>query len=282
MNRKPAWHPWLLALLLLVAAAPAAADGIVATEVEGDSLSAEIELQGGVELELTVRFEEVVGLSLENLGLAVELLDAADLLALQSRLGSELVSVPAGLPVLVTIEPPAAGGLSFAGMVSIELYTHGLLYVPGCPFRLFSAPLGGTFTDITGSNSGGSYRVRGHSGDFSEFLVVADTRALDTVIIEKFTRLEQKLTDHAALIETALYTDLVALLDQAVADYEAGDTLAAISGVESFAATVKAHGGAEVPDVWRSARDLVNAAGDLRAGASTLRFSLLLKANAVS
>jgi hypothetical protein len=75
---------------------------------------------------------------------------------------------------------------------------------------------------------------------------------------------------------------LVALLDEAEDAYAAGQTVQAIAKVEAFAATVKQHSGSGIPDVWRSARDLANAAGELRAAASTLRFSLLLKANGAS
>lgn len=282
MIRKPAYFSWLLALLLLVVSAPAAASGIVGAKVEGNTLEAKIRLAGGVEAELSVAFEEVVGLSPESLGLSVQLLDATDLLLLASRLPSSLVSVPAGFPVLLTIEPPETGGLSFAGVTTVEIYTHELTFLSGCPFRLYAAPLGGTFADITESHSGGSYRVRGSKGDFSEFLIVADLRPVDGVIDEKFTRLGQKLTAHETLIEPTVYATLAALLDQAEADWDAGDTLTAIAGVETFADTVEEHSGSDVPDVWRSARDLTNAAGDLRAAAATLRFSLLLEANGAS
>lgn len=280
MTRKAAWLPWLLAILPFVAAVPAAASGIAGVKVEGNVLEAKVRLPGGVGADLTVAFEQVVGLSAESLGLSVRLLDAADLLLLANRLPSSLVSVPSGFPVLLTIEPPQTGGLSFSGVASIELYTHALTYLPGCPFRLFAAPLGGAFADITESNSGGSYRVRGRKGEFSEFLIVADVRTVDQGIGVKFSSLGQKLTSHAAAIEPAVYADLVALLDAAETAYGSGDTLGAIAAVEAFADTVEEHSGADVPDVWRSARDLTNAAGDLRAAASTLRFSLLLKANA--
>lgn len=280
MTRKVAWIPWLLAVLLLVPAVPAAASGIVGAQVEGNAVEAKIRLPGGVGADLTVAFEQVVGLSPASLGLSVQLLDAADLLALASRLPSSLVSVPSGFPVLLTIEPPQTGGLSFSGVATVELYTHALTFVPGCPFRLYAAPLGGAFHDITESNAGGSYRVRGTKGEFSEFLIVADLRTVEQAIDVKFSRLGQKLTSHAAAITPAVYSDLVALLDAAEAAYGSGDTLGAIAAVETFADTVESHSGADIPDVWRSARDLDNAAGDLRAAAATLRFSLLLKANA--
>lgn len=279
MTRKVAWTPWLLVFLLLAATVPASAGGIVGAQVEGNAVEAKIRLPGGVGADLTVSFEQVVGLSPANLGLSARLLSAADLLALASRLPSSLVSVPSGFPVLLTIEPPQTGGLSFSGVATVELYTHALTFLPGCPFRLYAAPLGGAFHDITGSNTGGSYRVRGSKGEFSEFLIVADTRLLGQAIDVKFSRLGQKLTSHAAAITPAVYSDLVAILDAAEAAYDSGDTLGAIAAVETFADTVKDRSGSDVPDVWRSARDLTNAAGDLRAAAATLRFSLLLKAN---
>jgi hypothetical protein len=282
MTRKLRWLPWLLVLACAVSASPAAASGIAGAKVEGNALSAKIRLPGGVGADLSVGFEQVVGLSAANLGLSARLLDAADLALVAGRLPSALTSVPTGFPVLLTIEPPESSGLSFSGLVSIELYTHALTYLPGCPFRLFAAPLGGAFSDITESNAGGSYRVRGHKGDFSEFLIVADARAVDAAITVKFAQAQNELAAHAAAIAPAVLATLVALLDEAEDAYAAGQTVQAIAKVEAFAATVKQHSGSGIPDVWRSARDLANAAGELRAAASTLRFSLLLKANGAS
>lgn len=279
MTRKVRWYPWFLAVALVLWAVPAAASGIAGAKVEGDALAAKIRLPGGVGADLSVSFEQVVGLSAENLGLSARLLDAADLALLASRLPSSLVSVPAGFPVLLTIEPPASGGLSFSGLVTVELYTHALTFLPGCPFRLFAAPLGGAFTDITDSNAGGSYRVRGHKGDFSEFLIVADVRAVDSVIGVKFSQLGDELAARAGVIDPTVLSTLAALLDEAETAYSAGQTVQAIAKVEAFAQVVKQNSGSGIPDVWRSARDLTNAAGRLRAAASTLRFSLLLKSN---
>lgn len=270
------------AMVLFVVAPPAAADGVVGPKVEGNALEAKIVLPGGVGADLTVAFEQVVGLSADNLGLAASLLDTADLVALQTRLPSELVSVPAGFPVLLTIEPPVEGGLSFSGVVSIELYTHDLVYVPGSPLRLFAAPLGGAFHDITETTAGGSYRVRGHKGDFSEFLIVADLRPVDAVVVEKFSVVDTKLTSYGSSIAPTVYAALVTLLSEAEAAYQSDDLVTSISKVEEFADVVKASAGTGVPDVWRSSRDLTNVGGELRAGASTLRFSLILKANGAS
>ena len=282
MTRKARCYLWLPVVALVLAAGPAAATGITGAKVSGDTLAAKVRLPGGVGAELSVSFEQVVGLSAQNLGLSARLLDAADVALIANRLPSSLVSVPTGFPVLLTIEPPASGGLSFSGLVTVELYTHALTYLPGCPFRLYAAPLGGAFTDITESNAGGSYRVRGHKGDFSEFLIVADVRAVDAAIAVKFAQLDGELSAQAGVIESTVLSTLAALLDEAETAYAAGQTVQAIAKVEAFASVVQQNSGSGIPDVWRSARDLTNAAGRLRAAASTLRFSLLLKANGAS
>ncbi len=51
--------------------------------------------------------------------------------------------------------------------------------------------------------------------------------------------------------------------------------MAAIQKIESFESTVEQASSSEIPDVWRSSRDLTNVAGELRAAASTIRFSLV-------
>jgi hypothetical protein len=55
------------------------------------------------------------------------------------------------------------------------------------------------------------------------------------------------------------------------------DAAAARELVDELERTVHDHSGTAIPDVWRSSRDLVNAAGELRAAARTLRFSLSLQ-----
>jgi len=49
--------------------------------------------------------------------------------------------------------------------------------------------------------------------------------------------------------------------------------------VTGFGYVVKAHSGAEIPDVWRANDDAVNVAGILRSRADTLRFSLIVASN---
>lgn len=265
----------LFCALVFAALLPAADAAILDPTVDGNRLVADIDL-GTLSAELAIEFEDVVGLSVANLGLSAELVNPTDP-ALLARLAGTDLSPAAGFPVLVRIQPPASGGLAFEGLVDVTLYTHDLHYTVGTPLRLFSAPDGGMFRDITAEMSSGSYRVRGSKGTFSEFLIVADLRATATAVDAKFTRLADLLYGHAGGIDPLVFSDLEAQLATAEAAWDDGDVPAAIAGVEDFAATVK--GAAGIPNVWRSARDLDNVAGELRAAAATLRFSLTLASN---
>lgn len=269
-----------LSAALALTCADALATGIVDAQVEGNTLEASIEVSSGVSAELTVDFENAVGLSADSLGLSAVVLSPMDVALLQ-RFGDAAVSLAGGFPVLLRIEPPASGGLSFSGLVTIELYTHNLQYEANTPLRLFSAPSGGNFVDVTSSVGSGSYRTGARKGTFSEFLIVADTRSLDNVIEEKFARLEGLLESHGAQISGSLGADLAGLVDAGRSAHSSGATVAAIQYTETFATTVAERGGDGIPNVWQSSRDLVNVAGELRAAADTLRFSLTLASNSL-
>lgn len=273
------WHPMLGAALILVSS-PIFAGGILDPVVEGNSLKATIDAGGLVTAELTVRFDNVVGLSAESLGLSAAVISPLDA-NLSSRLGGSSIAPAKDFPVLLRIEPPASGGLSFSGTVMIELYTHNLQYEANTPLRLFSAPAGGAFVDVTGSLGSGSYRTGARKGTFSEFLIVSDTRSLDTVVNEKFARINTLLDEHGSQIGGALSGDLAGLLAAAQTAYSAQAPVPAIQYIESFAAMVTEHGGNGIPNVWQSSRDLTNVAGELHAAADTLRFSLTLASNSL-
>ena len=263
-----------LVLLILLLPLPASAEGILGVVVDGNELSAQISLPGGIGADLTLTFEQVVGLTESNVGLDAFLVSPLDT-SLLARLTQAVV--PVGFPVLLRIEPPADGGLSFSGPVRIALHTHNLPYVPGTLLRIYGAPLGGPFEDITEYVGSGSYRCRGTKGSFSEFLILTDLRPLSLTIREKIERLELTLEDNEAIIDPAVYSQLTALAAQIRAAYEGGNKSLAIAKTNQFLALVKNNSGSAIPDVWRSSRDLVNAAGLLRAAGETLRFSLSLK-----
>ena len=265
-----------LALLLLLSPLSAAAEGIAGVVVEGNELRAEIVLPGGIGADLTLTFEQVVGLTEENVGLDASLVSPLDP-NLLSRLTQAVI--PAGFPVLIRIEPPAGGGLSFSGPVRIALHTHNLPYLPGTLLRLYGAPLGEPFEDITQYVGSGSYRCRGTKGSFSEFLILTDLRPLSLTLREKLERLDVTLEDNQALIDTAVYAQLETLAAQIRSAYDAGNKNLAVVRTDQFLALVTARSGSAIPNVWRSSRDLVNVAGLLRAAGETLRFSLGLQSN---
>jgi hypothetical protein len=277
-------------LLFLVVALPAAGQGLTVHRsgnllglpislpgglpLLGDLLNLPISLPGGISADLTVSFENVTGLSPAHLGVTSQLVSPLNL-GLLSRL-PDLTAILSSFPVLLRIEPPAGGGLSFTGIAEVQLHTHNLLYFPGTPLRLYAAPLGGAFTDMTDDMGPGSYRVSGSRGGFSEFLIVADLTPVHQVILNKYDRLSQILTDNAGAISAPVLADLTSGLASSRAHYVAGDTAAAISDLDLFITTVEDHSGADIPDVWRATHDVVDVAGLLRAGGRTLRFSLNL------
>jgi hypothetical protein len=272
----------------LLIAAVLAAGGLLSSaaaqifdpEVEGNEVTATVELPGDVKADLSVRFEDATGLTLASLGLSAKTINPLDPALLNRLQEAGLVSAPAGFPVMITIDPPAGGGLSFDGLVEVELYTTNLHYAAGTPLRLFSAAKGGQFHDITDMIAGGSYRTRGTKGKFSDFLVVADTRPLQQVIAVKFNKLENALIADAATIGASLGMSLNAKLTAARSAWQAADFADAIDAIESFEEAVADAGEAGLlPNEWRAAGGVRNLAGELRADARTLRFSLTLAAN---
>jgi len=267
-----------IAACLLWLAVPAhAANGIYDIQIDGNEARVDVAL-GGASATLTIRFENVVGLNAENLGISVQLVDPLAP-GFVSRLGSG-VSLPAALPLVVKIAPPVNGGLSFSGVVSVELYTHDLQYTIGSPFRLYSSPDGGSFSDITNFVGSGSIRSGGSKADFSEFIIAADVRPLSAVIQSKYSKLASLLNQYAPSMSSSLQSELVSLYNASTSAYAGGQLVAAITHLEAFAARVVSASGDGLPDVWRSSRDLTNVAGRLRSAAATLRYSLTLASNA--
>ncbi len=281
----------LLIALAFLALTAYAHGGLVDPVIDGNELTATVEV-GGLEAELTIRFENVVGLTPSNLGVSVHLLDplSPELLgrlpgtqALGGiglggllNLVNDLVTVPVGFPVMVRIDPPTDSGLTFEGVVEVELYTQLLNYQAATPLRLFKAPTGsGTFHDVTEDVSPGSIRTRSGGGHFSDFMIVLDLRAAADVVDEKFDRLGDLLVTHAGQIDATVYAGLAGLYVDAADAWAAGNPALADTLLEQFIADTEAAAGlGDVPNVWRSARDLDNVDGELRSAARTLRFSL--------
>ncbi|HXT19659.1 MAG TPA: DUF6689 family protein [Thermoanaerobaculia bacterium] len=274
-NRRP-FAALFLAIALLVLTAPASAQlgGGPPVTIDGNSASVTLSA-GGVSVDLKLTFEQVVGLTAANLGISARVATPTELVG---RLpDASLTSLPAGFPLMVTVEPPSSGGLSFSGITNVEVHTHDLSFVADSPLRLFKAPVGGAFTDVTESMGMGSYRARGSTGGFSQFLIVADLRDESSVVEQKLDRLDALFAASTSKIAPALRGDLQSALNTIRAAWNSGDVRAAITAAQTFSDAVKVAANAgSVPNVWRSARDLDNVAGNLRAAAGTLRFSLAL------
>lgn len=269
-------------VLALALSVPPSAAAAVDARIEGNRYVAIIDLAGGYSVELSLRFDNAVGLDVDALGVTAEVVDPLSLSLLSRLPSSTNLSIPVDFPVLVRIAPPAGSGLSFEGTVEVEFYTRNLKYVPGTPLRLYKAPPGGTFTDITDRVSGGSYRPRGSTGEFSDFLIVADLRLLPAVIGAKFDGLEQRLQNASGAIDPATASQLQQLVSVAQWSWQNGDPGAAVDAVTEFERVVsEAAAAGLLPRVWRSSRDLDNVDGTLRAAARTLRFSLNLAVNAL-
>jgi hypothetical protein len=264
-------------LLLFASPVPGLAETALVPTISGNELTARIELAGGVAADLTITFEKVVGLNANALSLSATLVNPTDL-TLLSRLGSG-VSIPSGFPVLVRIEPSGSSALSFEGVYKLSLYTNNLTLGANSPLRLYRAPQGGAFGDMTGFLQAGSVRAGGSGPGFSDFLIAADTRAVDSVIAGKFDALQGQLSADSASIAPAVAADLQQRLSEARAAYDSGALSTAIDGISGFGDEVKKQSGAAIPNVWQATGGPANVAGLLRSSADTLKFSLAFKSN---
>jgi hypothetical protein len=247
--------------------------------VSGNKASANVELPGGLGIELTIEFEEVVGLNPGALAVSARVVSPLELGLVGNLLGVSTVTVPSALPVMIRIEPTPWSALSFSGVTTVTLYTHNLDLDLLAPLGLFSSSNGEPFREITRGVTMGSYRVDGSGGGFSDFIIGRDTRSINTIIAEKFSKLQGLLSDESGSMPAAVYTLLQQHYTQARTYFLLGQVQAAIGQMTAFGAIVRAHSGGDIPDVWRANDSRPNVAGLLRAAADTLKFSLNVKAN---
>lgn len=265
-----AWKLFAATALLLAAGLASAQSLPVSVSVSGDTATVTVG-SGSVPLaDLTLSFDDASGLSASSLGISAQLVSPTDA-ALLARLPTpSLTQLDPAFPLLITIEPPALGGLSFHRSVRVEVHTHALSYALGSSFRLFKAPLGGAFRDITDEVAPGSVRARGTTGGFSQFLVLPDLRPTDAVAAQKIAWLRARI-DSLPAIEQAGFDGL---LDQVESALAAEDYADALTALDDFRGRATARAGLYLGDQWRAARDLDNHAGELIAGAATLKFSV--------
>jgi hypothetical protein len=275
------WYPknfltFVFTATILLLSTQSVASEPLSIDIQGNKVEAVIHLPGGISADITLQFENTVGLTKDSLGLSAELVDVTSLSFLD-RLPDVTNIVPAlAFPMMITIEPKADSGFSFSGLATVDIHTHNLEYTAGTPLRFFKAPLNGEFKDITVTTGSGSYRARGVSGGFSQFIIAADLRAPLVVVNNKFNDLQTALNDFAAQIDSDVYTQLLqdlADINQLILLQEYN---AASNKLNAFKRSVNDNRGNNIPDVWRSSRDIRNVAGELIAYANTLRFSLRL------
>jgi hypothetical protein len=269
MKRNPCigWARWLLVLVGLFSAQAWAQ---VVVTVSGNQAVAQIDLLGiGADFSLT--FDQPQNLSVSSLGLKANLVDPLDP-ALRARLPDSRLGVPLALPLMISVEPPADGGLAFSNVVQVELHTHRLPYSASSPLRLYTAHQGGKFYDITDDIRSGSVRVRGRTGDFSDFLILVDPIPLTESADDKYAFLEASvLAVPDAAVRGQLQSDLAASRSA----FAAGNYATARTALDTFEARVRSNAGTAVPNRWRAARDLDNVAGDLLTEAGSLRYTLV-------
>lgn len=288
------------ASLLLGALAPAAWAQVSVT-IDGNTAVATISLDGNgttYEADVTIVFDTPLNLSAQSLNLTAELVDPDQI---QDRLPPDrcplpvisppCVTVDPAFPVMITVEPPVfpwlftsgfdnsedgSGSLSFINVYSFEVHTHDLNYTPHSPYRLYKAPVGGAFVNITNDILEGSVRARGRGPAFSQFLVVHDTRTglIDLTVIAGVQIVELNARILLAAIGDLLRGDLLALLVQVQA-LLLTDINGAIAVLDQLIGEIETHAGVDIANVWRAERDVVNDAGDMLTLAHALRFTLV-------
>jgi hypothetical protein len=265
---------------LLLQSACAFAGGVVVTIIDGNKAKADITLPNPNGGNFTAEFElefEAIGLqnlTVECVGITANVLTPAEILDIeQHRLPHLWQTIDPSFPVRVVVEPPAPCGLAFDDQYDVSIDTNDLVFQAGSVYRLVKAPLGGQFRYVTGAVTAGSVRVRGRTGGFSEFIMIADSQpSYATDCRDEYDSLEARLRN-ASMSPTArraLETDLAV----SRAAYEAGDFAEAIARLASFDAHCVEYGGEALPNRWRSLRDLDNVEGDLVGHTDNLRFMM--------
>lgn len=271
MRRLPLANRLLFVLACLTTASAASAQSLpVSVDVSGETATVVVGPASAPLADLTLSFDDASNLTAAGLGVSAQLVSPTDPSLLARLPGTMLTQLDSALPLLITIEPPVAAGLSFERTVRVEVHTHALPYTVGSSLRLFKAPLGGGFRDITDEIAPGSVRARGTTGGFSQFLILADLRDTDAVVAQKLAWLRAKVTT----VPVAERTSLNGYLDTAEDKVAGGDHNAALLALDDFRARVSARAGSGIAQQWRAARDLDNSAGELLAGAATLKFSI--------
>ena len=151
----------LLAAFALVAPVVASAQALpVRVATSGNVATVEVGAPGAPLADLTFTFDDASQLTAQSLGVSAQLVNPADATVLARLDDAALLQLDPALSLLVTVAAPASGGLSFRRTGRYELHTHLLPYSLGSNLRVFKAPVGGRFVDVTEEIAPGSVRAR--------------------------------------------------------------------------------------------------------------------------
>lgn len=217
-------------------------------------------------------FESPIGLTAANLNVTAQIVSPSSPVLLARLPGGGEVTVPSGFPVMISISPPAIGGFEFVNAAKVELYTTTLSFNAAIPYRLYKAPPGGMFSDITEDVVAGSIRSRARTGGFSDFMMVVDSRSLIDIIEDKYAFLEARIGDDdiAPLTGAALQQDL----DESLEEFLEGDYEDARSELDDLEVRVASAAGEDIPNRWLAGGSLDNVAGSLESEAIALDYAL--------
>ena len=280
MRRTGRFPVLLIALAVVLGWASSAAAQVptpIPLTVDGNTATGSVEVLG-IGVDLTITFEQQTGLTSDALAASVTVVDPLDPLLLLRLPNPLAMTIPVSFPLLIRVEPTPASTLSFTGVATVSLYTHALVLDLNLPLSLLWGPINGPLRDQMAFETSGSYRAGASGPGLSEFLIVLDLRAINSVINSKFNSLQAALTQHGGSIPLLVRLDLQARLTAARTAYNSGALSAAIAQMTGFEAVVIAHSGSGIPNVWTAHQNLVNVAGILRTGAQTVKFSLNRKA----
>ncbi len=247
-----------------------------------ESVTTHLSTGGGRNLVLRVTFKGRQAIDLDDFNVSAEEVDPTDA-ALLARLPAGVV-IPSEFPVLIHVDPGSNAEQAFRGRASFEVETDDIDFFADSNVRLFKAPDGGAFTDITETYGLGSFRARGSAGSFSELMLVRDLRSNAAVLTAKFLALETRLQLHENDIDAVVYARLSSLLDQAKTAYQSSDLDTAKDRIDAFIDLAEAESGDGVPDIWVSTAGTlrVNVAAALLSAARTVRFNLVIERSPVA
>lgn len=241
--------------------------------VDGNTLQAKLSFNHTIEIDLSLEFENSVGLSASNIDISATLVDLNDASVL-SRLTSSNISVVPSFPVIVSVTPKSDAGFSFEGLASIEIYTKAIDYNSSMPARIFRSHANGAFEDITSMISAGSIRARGNMGSFSDFMILLDEREDEALMADKLNQINELLSQHGHLSSAALGGALQVSVDRLHRAFLALNYSAALALVENMIALVESANSDSISTVWRSSNDLVNLQGEVLTHLKALRYTL--------